>query len=270
MSSIEWPFAALAAMLAGPVMFARGFKTLRMRQLMLNTPTARIRSMAMGLVEVNGTVAARSTVTAPFSGRPCAYWEIDIATRGRNVWNTVHRNCSGNPFFLRDETGVALVYPRGAESKVHLGVSEECMGVTLPAFYAQYLEEQNLAMRHVWRMGEMRFRERILEEGQSIFVLGTAMPRPRALAISEEVVLQATGTDDRHTHQIQTTSEEVSAVIRQGVNERTFVISQESERSLGVELGFIALAKLVGGPLLALAGLAYWLDRLGHGHPFRF
>jgi len=270
MSSIEWPFAALAACLAGPVMFMRGFATLRMRQLMLNTPTARIRSMAMGLVEVNGTVGARSSVSAPFSGRPCAYWEIDIATRGRNTWTTVHKNCSGNPFFLRDETGVALVYPRGAETKVQFGISEECMGVTLPACYSQYLDEQNLAMRHVWRMGEMRFRERILEEGQNVFVLGTAMPRPRALSISDDVVLAATGTDDAHAHHIQTTSEEVSAVIRQGTGERTFVISQESERAFGVELGFTALAKLVGGPLLALIGLAYWLDRFGHVHLIKF
>src|SRR4030095_12586302 len=71
--SFEFPFYATAALVSGPVLFARGFRTLRTQQLVRDTPTAKIRSMAMGLVEVNGTVVPRSTVIAPFSGKPCAY-----------------------------------------------------------------------------------------------------------------------------------------------------------------------------------------------------
>ena len=109
---------SLAAALAGPWLFYVGFKAWRVRRLIEATPASRIRSMAMGLVELNGSVSERSRVSAPFSGRPCAYWEIEIATRssgrdGRNAWATVHRNRSGHPFYLRDETGTALVYPQG-------------------------------------------------------------------------------------------------------------------------------------------------------------
>jgi hypothetical protein len=258
---------ATLALGAGPVMFLRGFGRLRVRRLMQDTPSARIRSMAMGLVEVNGQVEARSQFTGPFSGRPCAYWEVDISTRTKNGWHVVHRNASGHPFFLRDATGVALVYPRGAESKVVFGVSEECNGLSLPECYATYFAEQHLALAALWRMGLMRFRERILEDGQQIFVLGTAAPKPHAVSLSDEDTLAATGTGDAFAARLQHTTDEVSAVIRQGENERTFVISQESERLLALELGASALGQLVGGPLFTLFGLGIWLDWLAHHRP---
>src|SRR5262245_24364831 len=115
------PVTATASLASGPFMFMHGFQTLRVRQLIQNTPTARIRSMAMGLVEVCGTVSPRSLVIAPFSGRPCAYWEVDVSVRGRRRggWSVVHRNASGHPLFLRDATGVALLYPHGAKCKIN-------------------------------------------------------------------------------------------------------------------------------------------------------
>ncbi len=267
MHNVDWAVAAGLSLLSGPVMFLHGFRSLRMRQLIQNTPTARIRSMAMGLVEVNGSVVQRSALNAPFSDRPCAYWEVDIATRGKNnSWTVVHRNASGHPFFLRDDTGLALVYPKGAVCKVMNGVAEDCNGITLPECYAQYMSDQNLGLRHVWRLSQMRFRERILEEGQRVYVLGTAMPRSRALDISGGEAMQATGTDDASGGRVRHLTEESSALIRQGENERTFIISQESERALALELGWEAMAKLAGGPALTLFGLGYWLLRFASGH----
>ena len=67
------------SLLGGPVLFVQGFRDLRLERMIQNTPTARIRSMAMGLVEISGAVAPRSVFTAPFSARPCAYWELDIS-----------------------------------------------------------------------------------------------------------------------------------------------------------------------------------------------
>src|SRR2546423_1479861 len=89
------------AAFTGPPMFVHGFRDFRIRQLIQNTPTSRIRSMPMGLVEVTGAVEARSTVTAPFSGRSCVFWEVEIATRTRRgAWTTVHHNASGHPFYV--------------------------------------------------------------------------------------------------------------------------------------------------------------------------
>jgi hypothetical protein len=267
---LDLPLWGALALGTGPVLFWRSFRDLRTRRLIQNTPTARIRSMPMGLVEISGEASPRSELTAPFSGRPCAYWQVDIATRSRrNAWTVVHRNASGNPFFLRDETGVALIYPQDATVRLNFQVEEECLGLSLPDVYAQYLHEQHPAGSALWRMGSLRFRERALEAGQRVYVLGTATPRPQSVVISMDDELEATGTDDRRARRLQSLDHEVRAVIRRGENERTYLISQQSERDLTMQLGLRATAELIGGPALTMFGLAYWLHALSTGHWFR-
>jgi len=258
---------ATLGLFAGIWLFFNGFRDLRRLRLIENTPTARIRSMAMGLVEVNGYVEGRSTVIAPFSGRPCAYWQVEIAVRNgrRQSWSTIHRNASGQPFFLRDDTGLALVYPKGAECQVPHVVEETAHGLMMPACYSDYMKAQGMWMRHVARLSSMRFRERTLEGGERIYVLGTAVPRAQVLTVSE-MQLAATGTEDLRAERIRDRDHEVVATIRRGENEKTFLISQQSERSLTIELRWKVPLKLAGGPILTVFGLGWWLVRLAAGH----
>ena len=265
-------FATLAAA-GGPALFAGGFRDLRLKRLIQNTPTSRIRSMAMGLAEVNGVIECRSMVSAPFSGRPCACWNVDVSIQGRrNHWSVVHRATSGHPFFLRDETGVALVYPSGADCRVRFAAEDVCAGLALPECYARYLATLG-PKGYLWRIGVLRFRERVLEEGASVYVMGTATPHAQAFTVSEgEAIgaaegeaLAATGTDEWRGRRVRARDHEVAAVIRRGPHEKTFVISQDSERDITVGLGIKALAKLVGGPALAILGLGYWLHAFSSG-----
>jgi hypothetical protein len=256
-----------AALASGPWLFWRGFRHLRTCQLIENTPTARIRSMAMGLVEVGGQVRGRSQVVAPFSGRACAYWEVDVSVRGRRKgsWSVVHRNQSGHPFYLEDESGVALVYPRGAECKVRFGTEEECFGLNLPPVYADYLRDNPSVTGALARLSWMRFRERTLEDGMQVYILGTATPRSQAIVVSEGEALAATGTDGLGDRRRLDYDQRTTAVIRRGENESTFMISQESERDIVFGLKIKAGAMIWGGPLLALVGLGYWLMALASG-----
>jgi hypothetical protein len=268
----NWIFATLA-LAGGPALFAGGFRDFRLKRLIENTPTARIRSMAMGLAEVNGVIECRSMVTAPFSGRPCACWNVDISVQGRkHQWSVVHRATSGQPFFLRDETGVALVYPRGADCRVNFGAEEVCHGLALPDCYASYVATLG-PRRHLWRFAMLRFRERVLEEGARVYVMGTATAPATALTVSvgetmaaaTDDELAATGTDEWRARRVRSGDRQVAAVIRRGDSEKTFIISQDSERDLTTGLGLKAFARLVGGPLIGLLGLGYWLHALAPG-----
>jgi len=266
MPSIGFPFYAAIGLIAGPIWFLHGFQNLRKKRLLENTPTSKIRSMAMGLVEVQGAVAGRSSLAAPFSGRECVHWEVDISTRtGKQGWQTVHRASSGQPFFITDETGTALVYPQGAEFNMMFQVAEECVGPVFPPCYEEYLREHCGVTSNLWRIGMLRFRERILEPSQAVFVVGTATPRSRALTISDGEAMEATGTHGAPVQHTVTLDDKVSAVIRQGQNENTFIISQQAQGVVEFGLGLHALAGLVGGPAVALVGLAWWLDRVAHG-----
>jgi len=266
---------AVGATLAGPWLFWQGFRALRVQQLINTTPTARIRSMAMGLVEVNGTVAPRSRVSAPFSGHDCAYWEIEIATRstssrGVSSWTTVHRNRSGHPFYLHDDTGVALVYPQGAECRLAFGVQEETGGLGVPACYMEYMEHQGLGMRGVWALGAMRFRERVLEEGQAVYVLGRAHPKPMSMTVSfDEAALEATGTDSIGARRVRSQDDDVRGVIRRGPQDAAFLITQQSEKAMSFEYGLKAFGGAVAGPALALFGLWCVLELMRSGQLFQ-
>jgi hypothetical protein len=254
----QLPLISGVAFVSGLTMFVRGFRVWRERRLIQNTPSSHIRSMAMGLVEINGVVEPRSMVSAPFSNHPCVFWEVDIATRSRNGWRTVHRNVSGHPFFISDGTGAALVYPQGAECKLRPGVEEVCNGPLLPPCYAEYLREQSLPLLNIMSVGQMRFRERLIEDGERAYILGTAMPRPHAVELSDGEAMRATGTDGRSTR-LATLDGAMVGVVRRGENEHTFIISQESERALALDLGIQSMAQLIGGPLLSLMALGWWL-----------
>ena len=258
-------FWAVGGMLVGCVIFARGFRELAVQRLIRNTPTARVRSMAMGLVEISGSVEPRSLVIAPFSGHSCAYWQIEIDTGSaeKDSWRTVHRESSGSPFFLRDETGLAMIYPTGADCRIPYGTSEECPGVMLPECYSQFFAERHLPMSALWRMGTMRFRERVLEEGAHVFVFGTATPKPEVHSIGDGDEFEKTGTDgDDWSAQVRRRSAEAVAVVRQGESQKVFIISQQSERDVALSIGLSAWAHLVGGPLLAVVSFAFLLAAL--------
>lgn len=266
--------AALAA--GGPWLFYQGFRALRVQTLIRNTPTARVRSMAIGLVEVTGTVLPRSRTVAPFSGRPCAWWGVEIQTlankskSGTRSWHTVHRADSGRPFYLRDETGVALVYPQGAECRVGFDVVEETGGLGVPQMYSDFMEAQGLAMRHLWSVGPMRFRERRLEEGYAVYVLGRANPRSVARAVSfDDEALEATGTDSYGARHVRTLDDEVSAVIRRGPHDPAFLISTTSEKTETFLYGLKAFGGLIGGPLLTVFGVWCLLELAKSGRWFR-
>ena len=256
------PIAAAIGLICGPWMFWRGFKHMRTCRLIENTPTGRVRSMAMGVVELNGKVEARSYLTAPFSGRPCAHWQVEIAARGRRrgSWSVIHRNHSGNPFYLEDDTGVALIYPQGSDCRIRFGTDEECSGVNLPEVYADYVRENPGALGPLNRLSWLRFRERTLEDGMQVYVLGTATPRSRAIVVSEGEALAATGTDGLGDRQRMERDHATVAIVRQGESEKTFIISQESERDITFGLKMKAVVMICGGPVLALLGLAYWLN----------
>ncbi len=250
---------------AGLLWFLQSFRDRRVQRLIQDTPTARIRSMAMGMVELSGRTMARSMVTAPFSGRPCVYWEVEISTRragkNRRGWNVVHRNRSGSPFFLQDDTGLALVYPQGADCRLPFGVEEVTLGLGVPEVYSSYMRSQNLGMAGFWSIGSMRFRERTLDESQVVYVLGRAHPRARAVSLGDEDehVMQGTGTEGLRTQRLASLDAEVRGVIRKDANDPVFLISPSSERSVATEYLIRAMAGTVLGPAIALGGLAFLL-----------
>lgn len=91
-------------------------------RLVVDTPTARIRSAPQGYVELQGQAhPQRELVAARLTGTPCVWYRYRIQERqrsGRNErWVTIEKGDAGRPFLLDDGTGRCLVDPAGASLK---------------------------------------------------------------------------------------------------------------------------------------------------------
>jgi hypothetical protein len=63
---------------AGIGLFIYGFRLLQRRRLILDTPFSKIRSAAMGMVEVSGQAVGPYTMVAPITARPCYYYRTQV------------------------------------------------------------------------------------------------------------------------------------------------------------------------------------------------
>ncbi len=116
-----WFFASLALLIA-LIAFVHGLRSFWTLRIVVDTPTAKIRSAAQGHVELFGFARARrEPLLAPLSETPCAWYRYQIeqergSGRGKK-WTTIKRGQAKHPFLLNDGTGECLVDPTGATLK---------------------------------------------------------------------------------------------------------------------------------------------------------
>lgn len=117
-----------------------------------DTPTSRIRSLAMGLVEVRGRALRCYALVAPMTQTPCVWYRLRRYRRdsGSHWRLTTEIDSSHVPFILDDGTGLVMVAPAGAAVRAATGQSG----------YDSDSEE--------------KWSEESVAEGSSLYVLGRA------------------------------------------------------------------------------------------------
>lgn len=175
--TVKLQFWAAVGAIAGVFLFLRGFSMLRCKRLIMNTPSSKIRSASMGLVEISGTAKGPQTVPAGITGEACYYYRAmawRLQQSGRNSeWKKVADESLYVPFFIEDPTGDALVDPQGAELDIHCNFKDELGGSSFGS--GMMLEN---ASRFVLRYGlltseKIRVEEYCIKPGDPLFVLGT-------------------------------------------------------------------------------------------------
>ncbi len=104
-----------------------GFYFLRLKRRVENTPTSKIRSVAMGMVEIKGQAIRSYALISPMSNTPCVYYRLTKYRRDRNrQWQVSSSSGSNNvPFLLEDETGRVEINPTGG----HISAGSKHEGV---------------------------------------------------------------------------------------------------------------------------------------------
>ena len=163
---------------AGLYLFFNGFRLLARRRLILDTPVSKIRSAAMGMVELSGLAVGPYTVTAPITGRSCYYyrtvvWEWKRQGRSRQ-WVKVAGECVHVPFFLDDDTGKVMVDPRGAELDLHRDFQQEFCDSLFTAKEEVPPSVRTLLLRHgISTSNKIKVEEFCIKPKNALFLLGT-------------------------------------------------------------------------------------------------
>ncbi|MDX2494630.1 MAG: hypothetical protein QNK27_06680 [Desulfuromusa sp.] len=107
------------------LLFWYAFYFLRMKRQMENTPTSKVRSVAMGMVEVKGEAIRKFALLSPMSHTPCVFYRLTKYRRNKNdQWKVSSISSSDNvPFMLEDDTGRVEIDPAGC--RVSAGSKQE-------------------------------------------------------------------------------------------------------------------------------------------------
>jgi hypothetical protein len=174
---------AVIGAFAGVYLFYRGFDLLQRKRLILNTPASKVRSAAMGLVEINGLAAGPYTITAPITDVACFYFHTTAwqwQQRGRSSeWVKVADESMHVPFFIDDNTGRVLVDPQGAEMDIHRDFHDEfstalfSSSLEMPANISSFLSRHGVSTDK-----KIKIDEYCIKPKNALFVLGTLAQNP--------------------------------------------------------------------------------------------
>ncbi|PLX96914.1 MAG: hypothetical protein C0622_13945 [Desulfuromonas sp.] len=157
-------FASGGAPLAAAVlMLWYGFYFFGLRRQIENTPTSKVRSVAMGMVEVKGTARRQYALLSPMTQTPCVFYRLTKYRRDQNKhqWRVRSVNSSANvPFYLEDETGRVEVDPSS--------------GSVTPRTKQEGAPGEELSIFSMSDDRDEKWVEEVIVEGTLLYVLGFA------------------------------------------------------------------------------------------------
>lgn len=151
----------------------------RARSAARRTRRAFVRETTAGLVRLEGKVEyAGDPLAAPLSGRPCAHYEarVELPTRSGAFRRTLVASKS-QPFYLVDESGRALV--DASRALVDVVLDHRWNASELDAERRFELEQflystGQQGLRHLAAAPRIRYVEGVIEEGETVSVVGIA------------------------------------------------------------------------------------------------
>lgn len=283
--------------------FFKGFKRLRRKRLIENIPTSTIRGLALGMVELIGKAKRKNLLKSPLTGMDCVLYRYTVERyeqRGKSSrWVIV---AEGNsfycPFFVDDGTGQILVFPQGAEFILPTDYEFTSGWLSsIPQNLIEFMQNNGITYRGFLGNYQMRFKEWYVSEDDTVYVLGTAnkandfmddhklrlLKRISELKKDPNFMKEADVNKDGNVSQeewavaVSKVEQEVlqkelennssadvfDVIVSKTGNEKTFIISDQSQKELTHKLGMQATMGIFGGGILALAML--WLLLISFG-----
>jgi hypothetical protein len=155
------------------------------RRQLRKTPTKRINELGddeLGKV-VGRARALEEALLAPLTGRRCVYFEATIeehrSSGKSSYWKTIIREKRGVPFMLEDDSGRALVDATAARFAIDVD------GKSRSGTFDDPTDDEKAFLARHGQQGQgwifnrpLRYREAVIEDGETIAVLGAGTREP--------------------------------------------------------------------------------------------
>lgn len=246
----------IIAFVVGVGMIYYGAKRYLLYQEVRNTPTSKVESAAVGLVELFGKAKCQTDMSSPVSGVKSIYYKVvgEYYKSGKHGgWRTIYTHISSSQFYLEDETGKMLIDPKFAEvdipsdfkteghltDKGFLGLSQTKLDDKALAFINKNPDVK--AKFDGYSSSDLRITEYFIAEGDPLYVLGRAEPKEGA---TSDIAYE-------------------NLIIKNGTNDIKLYISDSGEKKVIDNMKSNIIFSLVGGLVLAVVGLLVTLLMLG-------
>lgn len=174
--------------LAGIFVIYSAKKVYRRNRLILDTPTSKVRSIAMGKVELYGTALPYEgkLMKTPFGMMDCLWceWSITVVPEEMAYVGTGDQayRASGvidGLFWLQDNTGKVLVYTKGADIEArYRRETRRGFDESVKAFLQEKGKKLPIVENLVPAVYEAIISESYLAPNEKVYVLGTAKKNP--------------------------------------------------------------------------------------------
>lgn len=178
----EYGFTLIILILAALTGFYYFIREWKRWHLIKDTPTARLRSVHQGYIELEGKGKSLSDqpVFAPLSNHKCLWYHSLIERketileqkRTRTEWKVLYRSTSNHSFLLDDGTGICLVNPEDAEIigneklvwhgntewPVRTGILSNGSAIVALTSRYRYTEQLILPGQHLYIIGHLQTR----------------------------------------------------------------------------------------------------------------
>jgi len=238
-------YLSIALLIIGIIFFFIGFKILKIRHLLQNTPTSKIRSIAMGFSEVCGKVRIYSdkhVMNSPITNQPCVYYKYQIweyKKSGKDsAWQLIKFNKCIVHFYLEDETGKILIDPSQAKIKTENKYKYETShNIDPPKSIINFLYSLNIDYKGFFGFNRhFKFIEWCIKPNDKLYITGTVVNNP--------YVQDATVTDGV-----------ANMMISRGRNIKFNLISSNMEKTIVFKYTAFSVVSFILGSLISVLSL---------------
>jgi hypothetical protein len=248
-------FGSLFFLFAGASAAGYGIKEYMLVRKIEDTPTSKIRSVAVGIIEIKGKARPEEKLTSPITRADCAYWRVTAdyyqSSKNGGYWVTFHNESSGKPFYIEDDTGRMLVDPSGGEVSIKNDfVSEGSMSdraffglipvTQLDKKVLDFLDANPAVKARFQAHSQIRVTEYYIYDGDELYALGSAEPIEGA-------------SSDLHSENL---------ILRKGKSDQTMFVSDSEEAIVASRRKILAMISLAAGLCMLAVALIFILSSI--------